>query len=212
MARDKWQLIDTKPVFGENYKPGYVGFTFTDGSFLSSGIAWFTRWDAKKGGAPNLKLSHTIIVIDKDTCIEATWPKIKISPLSNYFNDDPKHICFRKPKGLTPEIAKEMIEQGKIRIGEHYDISVIVGQFLKKNIFGRVFSFLTFRLSDKVLIKVFDAARAAVCSEFVAWCMKAAGYELKRIPADYTLQDLFHDEDLFEPWDTNEMPSEDRRS
>lgn len=211
MAKDSWQSIDTKPLYGENYKPGYIGFTFTDGSFISSGIAWFTRWDRKKGSdVPNLKLSHVVLVVDKDTVLEATWPRIKLTPIAEFFDDPDIHICFRKPKGLTPEIAAAMIEQGSIRIGEKYDISLIVGQLLKKNLIGRLFSMITFRLSDKLLTKLFDKARAAVCSEFIAWCMKSSGfYTLKRIPADYSPLELFQDEDLFEPWDTDEMPDKE---
>jgi hypothetical protein len=47
-------IVIVKPEYGLNYTKGFIGFTFDDQSFVSNGIAWFTRWE--EGENPDARL------------------------------------------------------------------------------------------------------------------------------------------------------------
>jgi hypothetical protein len=102
-------IVSVLPEFGVNYNVGYIGFTYTDNSFISKGIAWFTRWAKGENlDVPNVPLSHVIVVTGPDTCAEATVPRSKETPIQEYFDAPHTHIFFRKPVGWTDDLGKRI--------------------------------------------------------------------------------------------------------
>ncbi len=70
------------PLYGVNYKIGYIGFTFDDASIVSHGIAYFTRWTRMS----DIKVSHALVVAGKNICIEALMGQgVAKQPLTKYF-------------------------------------------------------------------------------------------------------------------------------
>lgn len=95
------------PKFGPdgNYHVGYIGFTYSEGNIISEGIAYFTRWHRMS----DIKVSHALIVTGDNKCVEAHLETgVAEKDLSEYFNDPHCQIFFRKPKGLTSDIAKKL--------------------------------------------------------------------------------------------------------
>ena len=137
------------PIWGDNYRAGFVGFTFKDGSFVSDGIAYFTRWDRMT----DFKASHTLIVSGPDACIEAQGRGVVEAPLSHYFDNLSYAIAFRKPKGWTPALGKRIVKAAREHVGKKYDYALIVGNAITHSVAGRIFGKLTNGWTTRVVSK-----------------------------------------------------------
>lgn len=200
------EIVSVLPEFGVNYNVGYIGFTYTDNSFISKGIAWFTRWDqGKNRGVPDVPLSHVIVVTGDGMCAEATVPKSKETPLSEYFNDPHKHVFFRKPVGWTDDLGKRISWEAICRVGFTYGYTSIVGHALANNFVGKALGFVTFGLTTKLFKRAFDKKNQFICSEYAALAMQAQP-ELKdkgvlaKKACEIDPQMLFQDQVIFSPW------------
>ena len=189
------------PIYGDNYRPGFVGFTFKDGSFVSEGIVFFTRWERLS----DFKASHTLIVSGEDACVEAQGRGVVESDLGKYFDDLGYAIAFRKPKGWTPELGDRIVTSAREHIGKKYGYALIVGNAITHSVTGKLFDRLTKGWTTRWVSKVFDQSKAEICSETVALALQAQP-ELAKLgclkqPANViTPQMLFEDNELFEPW------------
>ena len=146
-----------------NYGPGWIGFSYRDNNVISKGIAFFTR-EEYEGIVP----SHAFIVRDKQTIIEATWPEVKITDISHYFDDPHVVVFFKKPVDLTPKDISDLVFNATFHIGRKYDTTV--------------FGYFVFRYILRLLGKLEpykdkpawgDTPEKWVCSELVAYCLKA---------------------------------------
>jgi hypothetical protein len=203
-------IVSVKPKFGTNYKVGYVGFTFKDNSFISKGIAWFTRWEkGKNQELPKIDISHVVVVTGENECIEATSPRVTKTPLSDYFNDPHMHICFRKPVGLTEDIARRMIAVGERFLGKKYDYVLLFGHLLTNNVAGRLVSKILGKRFTSAITSLFNSKERFICSEYVATMMNEQ-FEyngrgvLKNTMSDVDPQELFQDTVVFTPWTEGE--------
>ena len=191
-----------KPVFGENYGRGYIGFSHVDGSFVCEGIAYFTRWSR----LDDIKVSHALIVIDEEACIEARFRGgVRVAPLDQYFNDSKCRILFRKPLGLTPEIADRIIATAQAEVGCKYDTSLLISQMLAGSFAGRLLKRALGDAPDRMLSRLLDSGDEWVCSEIVAYAMdQQPEYHDHCILSDpdetINPQELFKDDKIFKPW------------
>lgn len=183
------------PVYGENYKAGYVGFTYTTDSFISKGIAWFTRWDRMS----DIKVSHVFLVSGNNECIEAQPKGVVVSDIGKYFDDEHCLVFFREPRVFNDQLAIRTIGAMRAQVGQKYGYSMIVADAIAGSFLGRLLGV------GKLFQKWCDGKKSAICSESVATAMKKQpeydGIGILRLPANrITPQNLFEDDGTFKPW------------
>lgn len=200
--RDALEIISCPPNYGVNYNAGYIGFTYTGSNIISKGIAYFTRWSQMH----QIKVSHTLIVSGKNECIEAHMDGgVKRTPLSTYFDDEKCQIFFRKPNGLTPDLAQRMIKVAEAELGSAYDLDLIKAQLEINSLTGRLLRRLLGPGLEERLCQLHDHPDRWICSELVAHCLdEQPEYHDKGVLlcSDATIdpQELFEDDVTFEAW------------
>lgn len=203
LHKPKLEITTVKPVYGDNYNKGYVGFTYDKGHFIAEGIVHFTHWASMS----DIYATHALIVTGEDSCIEADAGEncVEEGTLQNYFGKNTCQIFFRKPKNLTDEIANRIIQTVRREVGKKYDFKSILTQALSGSFPGRfVDRLLQGKLEDK-LAEIFNDPNKWICSELAAYALdeqpeyKDQGI-LKRPNATISPQELFEDLVIFEPW------------
>ena len=127
LARPRLCVQSMEPAYGDNYKPGFLGFTQTGSSMLSVGIAHFTRWSRLS----DIHISHVLVVTGENECVEAVAGKgIVKSTLDRYFADPKTQIFFRKPRKCTQGLGQRIAETALSQAGTKYDTLVTVAQML----------------------------------------------------------------------------------
>lgn len=159
------------PQFADNYRRGWAGFTFHDDSFVSNGIAWFSRPDLLDLG--DRKASHTLIVSGFDSCIEAQPKGVVESDLAKYFNDPHCHVFFRCPVGYTEEMGDIIVDAAAAHIGDGYGYGLIVADALAGSIAGRILNKLLFNLPHRLVSGWLDGRKQEICSELVALALQS---------------------------------------
>lgn len=193
------------PVFGDNYAPGYIGFTYTPGNFVSCGIAYFTRWSRMD----NIKASHVLVVTGPNECVEALPEGVVVSDLAKYFESNKTQIFFRKPRGWTPSMGERIVTSAYRRVGKKYGYALIVGHAAANSVLGKVLSAITAGWSTKLALKLFNRKSTQVCSETVAEVLKeqpelnALG-SLRQEAVYSTPDSLLYDDAIFEVWKDRE--------
>jgi len=191
-----------KPKFGKNYKKGYIGFTYYNTSVVSIGIAYMTRWSRMS----DIKISHTLLVTDDNECIEAHIKNgVVRSDLDKYFNDRNCQVFFRKPTGLTKEIAKRIENAAAKEIGTKYDVNLIATQAMQGTFVGRLINKVFSGKPDRLLSKLLNRDDRWICSELVSHCLSKQGEYKNRGILNHPTetidpQELFEDAVIFEPW------------
>jgi hypothetical protein len=190
-----------KPKWGENYDFGFIGFSYSDKSFISRGIAYFERWTRLS----DIKVSHTFVVSGPDEVIEAQPKGVVRATLSQYFNNPHALVFFRKPVGWTPEMGRRIVSAAEDNLGDAYGFSVILARFLANNCVGHVLNRLLGSVPDRLVTRLLDSRHQMICSELVAHCLKvqpelAGRGVLRRPEATVEPQALFEDPVVFEPW------------
>lgn len=195
------------PIFGVNYDKGYVGFTYHNNLVICKGIAYFTRW-AKMS---NIYTTHALIVTGENSCIEADASKnqIKSAPLDRYFDEPHCQIFFRKPKGLTSEIADRIIQVLELEVGKQYDFGLILAQASAGMFLGHLLNRLLKGVPERQISTILNDPTKWICSELVAYGLdEQPEYRdhgiLKYPNATISPQELFEDETIFEPWNNTE--------
>lgn len=195
----KLDIKERQPKFGGNYKPGYVGFTFTDNSFISSGIIFFTNKPTS-----TINVSHTFLVDKDGTGLEATLTKgvngVRRFRLDEYFNNPHTHVLFKKPYNLNPSYVNIIIEEACRHIDEEYDLLLF---------FGFILRWVLRPLENSPWLRkkasIFNSKDKMICSEYVSTCLKKVSLyscidPLQSYhPSKITPQMLF-DSDLWERW------------
>ena len=201
-------IVGVKPELGVNYEVGDIGFTFKDGNIISYGIAWFTRWSrGENPDVPKIAVSHVFVVVGENECVEAKYPAVKRSFLFNYFCDPHTHVVFRRPTGLTPDIAARIVKSAEARIGESYGVALIIGHLLANSLIGRFLCWLTRGWTDRKIKQIFDSHHQLICSELASTALSEqpeySGKGILRNPP-HTIdpEALFNARDIFEPWAT----------
>lgn len=134
LARPRLCVQSLAPEFGENYKAGYIGFTYTGSAMLSRGIAHFTRWSRMS----DIHVSHVLVVTGANECVEVLPGKgVVKSPLDRYFENPKTQIFFRKARKCSPAVGQRIAESALAQVGTKMDnlilaARVVEGSFLRR--------------------------------------------------------------------------------
>ena len=198
-------LIERKeiqPVYGENYFAGDIGFTYSDKSIVSKGITYFTRWSKMS----DIKVSHALVVLDKETCIEALAEKncVEISPLKKYFDDKHCSIFFRKPIPGTSEIGARIAAVAKTQRGAKYDFGLIVVDAIYGTFLGHLLDGAFHKQKSKLAAHL-GSDKKWICSELAAFALdeqpEIHGKGILSLAESViTPQALFEDDLIFKSW------------
>lgn len=153
-------------IFGQNYDVGWVGFSFDDDSFISKGIAYFTREEIC--AFDGVKISHTFIVEAENRVIEATTPRVQESTLLDRFADPTLHIFFRQPLGWNQGLGLRIVESAREHLGERYDYTLIAAEALANSFAGRLLNRWFKNRPNRWVSRLLDGKRRKICSELVA--------------------------------------------
>lgn len=196
------EIQSREPCYGDNYKAGYIGFSFNDASVVSNGIAYLTRWTRMS----EVKVSHALVVAGDGVCIEAQMKTgVAEQPLANYFDDPHYHLFFRKPRGYTPDIGGRIAAAAKGQVGAGYDKWLIVAQAMQGCFLGRWVRAVFGDKPDERVSRFLNRPDKWICSELAAYALDAQPeYRDKGVlkKPDFTIdpQELFEDAELFEAW------------
>ena len=193
---------DIDPIYGVNYKRGYIGFVYYADHIVSRGIAYFTRW----ARIEDVKVSHCFIVACKNDVIEALLrPGVVVDRIGKYFEDPTCQVFFRKPRGWTPALADAIIATAARQVGEKYDLALIIAQAMQGLYLGRVINRLFRGRPDEFVSRLIDNPAKWICSELVSYCLdeqpelRDRGILAKPVNT-IDPQELFVDAEVFEPW------------
>ncbi len=201
--RAQIKVTNVAPVYGHNYKPGYIGFTNRDSSLVSIGIAHFTGWNAMS----DIHVTHALIVLDRNTCIEADFAtnSVKKSSLQNYFENPECQIFFRKPVDFSEKIGDSIAQTALSEVGKQYDFGAIITQALSGSLPGRVLDRIFRNEFENKIAEILNDPNKWICSELVAYALdKQPAYRdkgiLDRPNSAISPQELFEDCRIFKPW------------
>lgn len=190
------------PVYWDNYCQGYIGFIHHfDPGFVSKGIAYFQ-------GPPeygDIRVTHALVVVGDNTCVEANPSGVEESSLSKYFDDPTLAIMFRKPRNWHPSMGQIIADEARTHIGHKYAYSLIVAQALAKSKLGRVLNGWFKDKPDAWVSRLLDYGDVEFCSELAAKALQAVP-ELRNLgilqsPArTIDVQELFGSRAVFEEW------------
>ena len=188
-----------EPRYNDNYGAGWIGFTYYDDSFISKGIAWFTRT-----GTKHPHVSHVLVVTSPGECIEAQPKGVVRADLAKYFDDPHCHIFFRKPTVFSRRIADQIVAAATSHLGDKYGYSLILADALAGSMLGRLVNKLTCNIPNRLVSGWLDSRKQEICSELGALCLQAVpelrGRGCLEMPACIvTPQMLAFDEQVFEP-------------
>lgn len=190
------------PAFGDNYKPGYIGFTHTGSSLLSTGIAYFTRWSRLS----DIRVSHVLVVTGNNECVEALGGKgVVKSPLNKYFDDPKTHVFFRRPRKCTAAVGQRIAEAALAQVGTKYDNLLIAAQMLEGSFLRRWMMSHFHDTPDHFVGRLLNRDSRWICSELAAYCLDCQlEYADKGVLAkpNYAIdpQELFEDQEIFANW------------
>ena len=147
-----------KPIYGQDYAPGFSIFTRGSG-IISDGIAWFESLYEASSFIP----SHVLLVINMTLGIESSIGGVHIVPLNKYFDDPNVQVVCREPLGLNQDTADQILIYANSKLGYEYDYSSYVGYLAM--LVTRLVDFIPFLRQFRL---PFSNIGEYVCSTFVA--------------------------------------------
>jgi hypothetical protein len=195
MAAEK----EVRPEFGKDYDLGWVGFVHGP-SFLSRAIAYLTRRDR----AGDIGVTHSFLVTGPDECVEANLPVgVGTSSLAESYFDQEGGVIFRRPRGLTPDVARRVVERAKGQVGARFDISGMAAEALSGTFLGHLVNSLLGGKPKELMAGLLHEKGQWVCSDLVMYCFREEPqYRDKGVVAHpvgtVSPQALFEDEEFFE--------------
>lgn len=202
LSRPRLCVQSLAPAFGDNYKPGYIGFTDTGSSPLSTGIAYFTRW-SRLG---DLHVSHVLVVTGNNECVEAVGGRgIVKSPLDKYFDDPKTRIFFRRPRKCTAAVGQRIAETALAQVGTKYDDLLLAAQMLEAGFLRRWMMSHFHGTPGHFIGRLLNRDSRWICGEFASYCLDCQPeYADKGVLAKpghaIDPQELFEDQEIFAGW------------
>lgn len=199
------QFRSVAPAYRVNFREGYIGFTYSDKSVLSMGIAYFTRWSRLS----DIPVAHALVVSGPETCIEALKKDgVCEQPLDKYFSDENTRVSFRKPVGYTAALGMRIAAAARDHLGAAYDTPLLLAQLLDGSFLGRLLSHCFGEDHHEKVSRLFNSADRWICSELAAYALDAQPELTDRgilAKPDEAIepQELFEDNEIFCPWDTS---------
>jgi hypothetical protein len=201
-ARRRPVVSDVQPQYGINYGVGYAGFTFRKDDLISHGIAYFTRWERLS----DIKVSHVFVVENAEHVIGAhAGTGVARASIGELFDDPGVQVFFRKPRYWTRDIGERIVSKARPEIGKEYDLSLILAGALQATFLGKFLNKIFGRAPDRFVSRLLNSEDEWICSELVAYCMdEQPEYRdvgiLLHPNETISPQELFEDEEIFEPW------------
>jgi hypothetical protein len=190
-----------RPVYGKDYDRGWFGFNHST-SWMSQVIG---NVGHRRQESP-VVISHAFIVTGEDTCVEAAFKKgvLVTSLTEQYFNKASRYVVFRKPKGLTPELADRICELAEAQVGTRFDNGVLIAHALNDHFIGWLINKVTGDAARAASDALFNQKDDWICSELAAYVLNqipeyAHRGNLDQRPGMLTPQELFENDDIFEP-------------
>jgi hypothetical protein len=156
-----------RPIYGQDYAPGYDIFSVKPGNVISEGIIWFQNIDESIEYEELLKVkgfSHVFGVIDEEWGIEASEQGVLYVRLSDYFDDPDYIVVCREPECL---ISRAIVEKNNYMgelIGRPYDIPAL-GLGFAAMILSKITNLIPFWRKTPI---PFHLPGARVCSSLIA--------------------------------------------
>ncbi len=196
------KIFNTTPaVYGKDYDRGWIGFNHADSWFASS-IAHIERWKRKS----DIIISHVFVCSGDDECVEAAYPKgvVRTKLHDEYWSRPDRYVIFRKPKNLTPELADRIVATAEAELGADFDFNTTANLALQKNFLGWIVNMLTQEAANRAADRLIEDDNRWLCSALAAYCLREQSeYNgvgiLQYRPGMITPQELFEDDELFEP-------------
>lgn len=187
--------------FGKDFDLGWVGFVHSN-NLLSQTIAYLTRGD-KTG---ETTVSHTFLVTGQDECVEANYPVgvVETRLSEAYLGRPDRQVVFRRPKELTQKVANRLVKRAKAQVGSGFDYGVFAASGLRGTFLGHLANTLFHDKPQDWVDQMLNRDDRWICSELVVYCLqKEARYRgqgvLSHSPGTVTPQQLFEDDEVFEP-------------
>jgi hypothetical protein len=203
VTKGKTRHSTRRLAFGKDFDRGWIGFVHSSGQLLSGTIAYLTR--RQKKGA--VTVSHSFVVTGPNQCVEANLPVgvVKSNLTAEYLDRNDRLVLFRKPRGLTRAVARRIVQTAKAQIGAKFDYGGFAAVGLSGTFLGHLLDSLFGGKPKALLDGLAHQEGRWVCSELVAYCLRQEPrYRvmgvLGREPGILTPQELFEDDELFEPF------------
>lgn len=190
-----------RPVYGKDYDRGWIGFNHSS-SWMSQVIGSVGH---RRQESP-VVISHAFIVTGEDTCVEAAFKKgvLVTSLTEQYFNMTSRYVVFRKPRGLTPELADRICDLAEEQVGTRFDNGVLIAHALNDHFVGWLINKVTGDAARAASDALFNQKDEWICSELAAYVLNRIPEfseigNLDQRPGMLTPQELFENDEIFEP-------------
>lgn len=191
-----------EPVFGENYRPGFLGFTHVGSSSASHGIAHITGWSRLS----DVHVDRVLVVTGEKEGVELVGGRqVDTVPLTKYFDDPKTQIFFRKPRKCSGGLATRIATTALAQIGTRFD-QLLMAARLVEGSFLRRWLLSHFPEKSRHFTAKLDPVDARwLSAEFAAYCLDcqpefAGRGVLGRAARGVSPQELFEDAELFAAW------------
>jgi hypothetical protein len=115
-----------------------------------------------------------------------------------------RYVVFRKPRGLTPELADRICELAEAQVGTRFDNGVLIAHALNDHFIGWLINKVTGDAARAASDALFNQKDDWICSELAAYVLNqipqyAGKGNLAQRPGMLTPQELFENDEIFEP-------------
>jgi hypothetical protein len=122
----------------------------------------------------------------------------------SYLDQDDGRVIFRRPKGLTPALARRVVRRAKAEVGAKFDTAELVAEGLGGTFLGHLVNSLFGDKPKELVAGLLHEKGRWVCSDLVIYCFReepkyrGKGAVAKPV-GTVSPQTLFEDEELFDP-------------
>jgi len=136
-----------RPVYMQDYAPGFSMFTTYSGNVLSEGISWLEHIqeavvfiqrlaiNAEKfsDSALGKPASHVLMVVDEYTGIESSDKGVEFCELAKFFDNPRVQVVCREPQGLDEQAVRQMLDYAIKLEGKEqpYDYTGLLGALIR---------------------------------------------------------------------------------
>lgn len=190
-----------KPVYGQSYGLGWIGFVRSYG-YVSDAIEYGERWVRKKTFS---SVTHALVVIGDNACVEAhVEVGVRLANLNDYLTDPKCKIYFREPLNLTPAVAACIAIAAKSQVGSSYDDLLIAEQAISDSVVGHLVNFVFGNWPHRFTAAILQRPREFICSYLAAYALASqpqyAGRGILAGPRSAIDPQTLFESDLFEPF------------
>src|SRR5208337_1893655 len=126
-------MLNPNIKYGEHYGPGWVMFEVSPKNAVSELIERIEKEDSDFREYRGFVPSHTWMVLDEHTGVEASEGGVRYFKLSKYFDDPTCQIVSYRPSGITVETIQQILGIAEQLTAEHrgYDYTGLIGDALE---------------------------------------------------------------------------------